>query len=214
MNVRSKYNKEPKDLGFHKVDVKEYFSYTYLPIKLAGSCDIRLEKRLEIFNKIVGAACCDFVGSFGLDRFSESYVYLTAKHQYQKPGCGFNRPGWHSDGFGTDDINYIWSNRQPTIFNNSDFSEMDSDDEFSMLDMDRLANSDNDYCYGNGSLIRMDQFTIHRTGDYVEGNRAFMKLSISRDIYALEGNSINYDLDYEWEYKPRRKQRNIPQGKV
>jgi len=94
------YQKEPKNLGIIETPVSEYFSYTYLPIKLAGQHELTIEPRLKIFDKIIGRCACDFVGDFGLDRFIDSYVYLTAKHQYQRAGQGFNRPGWHSMGLG------------------------------------------------------------------------------------------------------------------
>lgn len=38
------------------------------------------------------------------------------------PNCSFNRMGYHSDGFLTDDINYIWCDNNPTIFNISAFN--------------------------------------------------------------------------------------------
>ena len=155
--------------------------------------------------------CCDFVGSFGLNRYVDSYVYLTAKHQYQRNHQGFNRPGWHSDGFSTDDISYIWSDKQPTIFNSGDFYLSD-DDSFSMKEMEQQALEENNFFYPNNSVVRMDQYSIHKVGEYEEGDRAFIKICFSKDQYALKGNSINYELDYDWEYQDRHKERNIPQG--
>lgn len=204
------YNKRPKLLGQFFPHTEEYFSYTYLPIKLVGQTNPTVEKRLRVFNPIIGRAFCDFIGDFGLDRFVNSYAYLTAKHQYQKKNCGFNRPGWHSDGFGTQDISYIWSNKQPTIFNDSEFI-LSQDDILSMQEMDHQADPRNEYSYPNNSLLRMDQFSIHKVGEYEEGNRAFIKICISPDIYNLKGNSINYDLDYSWEYIDRNRERNVPQ---
>lgn len=205
------YNKIPKHIGVFPCEVKEYFSYTYLPIKLAGQSELTIERRLQIFDKIIGRAACDFIGDYSLDRFVDSYVYLTAKHQYQKLGAGFNRPGWHSDGFLTNDISYIWYDKQPTIFNNSDF-DLTQDDKLSMVEMEKQARPENNFEYQNNSLIRMDQFSIHKVAEYEEGNRAFVKICFSYDKYALEGNSINYELDYKWDYYPRLKTRNIPQN--
>lgn len=204
------YNKIPKNLGDFILPVKEFFSYTYLPIKLIGEHKVTYEKRLKVFDRIIGAACCDFVGTFGLDRYVDSYVYLTAKHQAQRRGAGFNRPGWHSDGFLTDDISYIWSNCQPTIFNSSDFI-LSKDDILSMEEMENQALPENDYTLPNNSLIRMDQYSIHRVGDYQEGPRAFAKICFSSDKYDLCGNSVNYELNYEWIYRERKERRNIPQ---
>jgi hypothetical protein len=190
-----------------EVHVEEMFSYTYLPIKLPNG-EIVVEKRLRVFNAIIGRVACDFVGTYGLDRFSESHIYITAKHLFQK--SGFNREGWHSDGFGTDDISYIWYNKQPTIFNRTDFLLSD-DDEKSMQEMIEQADYQRDFFYPNYSLIRMDQYSIHRVGPIESGLRCFLKICFSKDQYNLKGNSINYDLDYEWEYRDRKPTRNVPQ---
>jgi len=205
------YKKEPKNLGLIICDVREYFSYTYLPIKLVGQSALTIERRLKCVEAIAGRSACDFIGDFGLDRFVASNVYITAKHQYQRGGQGFNRPGWHSDGFGTDDISYIWSNRQPTVFNDAEF-DLSRDDVKSMEEMDAQAHRGWDYTFADNSLLRLDQFSIHKVGDRQEGNRAFVKICFSPDQYRLKGNSINYDLDYQWEYQERQKERNIPQS--
>lgn len=204
------YNKPPKLIGSFPLKVDEFFSYTYLPIKLADQSSPTVERRLQCFNSIIGRACCDFVGEFGLDRYVKSYVYLTAKHQHQRRGLGFNRPGWHSDGFLTDDISYIWYNSQPTVFNGGTF-DLSADDLMSMEEMDEQANHLLNYSFPDNSLIRMDQFSIHRVGEFEEGKRAFAKICFSNDQYRLAGNSINYELDYSWEYIERRKERNVPQ---
>lgn len=211
MNGCKLYNKRPNPLGVFNINVTEWFHYTYLPIKLKGDHKIINEKRLEIFDPLIGRACCDFVGEYGLDRFIDSYVYITAKHQYQKNGNGFNRAGWHSDGFLTEDISYIWSNKQPTIFNNTDFI-LSEDDSLSMEEMENQADLEKNFSFPNYSLIRMDQYSIHKVGEYEEGNRAFVKICISKDKYQLKGNSINYNLDYNWEYHDRKTERNIPQS--
>ncbi len=205
------YNKIPKNLGVFNCQVEEYFNFLYLPIKLRGQTELTYEERLKPFDKILGRAACDFIGDFGLDNFVDSFVYLTAKHAYQRGGTGFNRNGFHADGFGTDDSSYLWSNCQPTVFNNSDFV-LSADDVDSMRQMKEQAKEENNYTFLNGSLLRLDQFSIHKVGQYIEGNRAFCKICFSKDKYNLKGNSINYLLDYKWEYQERKKERNIPQN--
>jgi hypothetical protein len=204
------YNARPKSLGQFNIESSEYFSYTYLPIKMKGSDKIVNEPRLSIFDPIIGRACCDFIGEYGLDRFMNSYVYLIAKNAMQRD-IGFNRPGWHSDGFMTDDVSYIWSNAQPTIFNDGDFF-LSQDDLKSMKEMDEMADETKNFSEPNNTLIRMDQFTIHKVGPYIKGERMFAKIVISEDIYALRGNSINHALDYKWDYIARKEHRNIPQA--
>jgi len=206
------YNKLPKLIGHFNIGCQEYMKYTYLPIKLMGQQVAPVfEPRLNVFQDLIGRCCCDFIGEFGLDRYMDSNVYLTAKRDFQRDGNSFNRPRWHSDGFMTDDISYIWSDSQPTIFNDTDF-DLTQEDIISMEEMTQQADSLRDYIFPNNSLIRMDQFSIHKVGGYVPGPRTFFKLCFSKDIYALLGNSINYMLDYDWDFQPRKQSRNIPQG--
>jgi hypothetical protein len=206
------YGAMPKMLGRYDVDCKEMMAFQYLPIKMAGGTSITREQRVAPFDALIGAACCDFVAECGLGRFVESYVYLTAKHLFQGPGCTLNRPGWHCDGFMTDDVNYIWSNRSPTIFNRSLFV-LTLHDKLSMHEMSEQADKSNDFDYGDGALIRIDQFVVHRLQEPKEVElRTFFKLSISLDKYDLEGNSKNYMLDYGWPMRPRSVERNVPQS--
>jgi len=41
--------------------------------------------------------------------------------------------------------------------------------------------------------------------------RTFVKISFSKDKYDLIGNSHNYEMDYKWDMKERKEERNIPQ---
>jgi hypothetical protein len=193
------------------VDCKEMMFYQYLPIILSGDTEPVYEPRLKCYNQLVGAICCDFIGAYGLDRYVKSYVYLTAKYLYQAPGCSFNRSGWHSDGFMTDDINYIWYDKDPTVFNNSEFN-LTMDDLASIEDMRSQALPWKDVTYPVNTLLRLDQFNIHKVGEVTTGMRNFLKISFSKDKYDLIGNSHNYLLNYEWDMKPRKEQRNIPQS--
>lgn len=205
------YGNKPTDLGIFQVNYPEMLFYQYLPIKMAGSKEIEMEQRLKYFDQIIGTALCDFVGTYGLNRFIDSYVYVTAKKLFNMPGCNFNRGGWHSDGFMTDDINYIWSDCYGTIFNTSEF-QLTMDDSGSLVEMEKQADPVNDLTYPDGTLLRLDQFNIHRVADIDQpGLRTFLKVSISKDKYDLEGNAHNYLLDYDWTMRKREPKRNIPQ---
>lgn len=206
-----KYGELPKSLGTHIVDCNEMMFYQYLPIKMSGETKPIYEQRLRCFDDLIGVILCDFVGVFGLDRYVNSYVYLTAKRLYQAQNCSFNRTGWHSDGFMTDDINYIWSDCFPTIFNKSNF-DLTMNDLDSMKDMENQAMTSNNVVYSDNELLRLDQFNIHRVSEIAEPKmRTFVKVSISKDKYDLIGNSHNYLIDYKWEMRERSNQRNIPQ---
>lgn len=207
------YGELPKQIGTYTVECKEMMFYQYLPIKLMGNHMPVYEDRLKCFDNLVGTILCDFVGTFGLDRYVNSYVYLTAKYMYQKDGCSYNRPGWHSDGFMTDDINYIWYDKDPTLFNGSNFI-LTNDDALSIDEMELQAKPVFNIRYPVNTILRLDQHNIHRVGSISEGMRTFVKVSFSKDKYDLIGNSHNYLLDYDWEMKARKKQRNIPQSKI
>lgn len=206
------YGALPKDLGQFEVANKELFYYQYLPIKLISGTEITVEPRLHNqFGKIIGVACCDFVGHKGLDEFVNTNIYLTAKRLRQTPQRTITRPGWHSDGFLTEDTNYLWSDCQPTVFNTTEFNLSD-DDTQSIVEMGEQAVDKNNVVYDNGTLLRLDPFVIHRNDESpYSGIRTFVKLSFSRDKYDLEGNSINYLLNYNWEMRPRQNHRNVPQ---
>jgi hypothetical protein len=128
------------------------------------------------------------------------------------PNCSFNRTGWHSDGFLTDDINYIWCDKYPTIFNRTEF-HLPLDDLLSIEVMEKQAIPFNNYSYRENQLLRLNQYNIHKVAPVTEvGMRTFLKLSFSKDKYDLIGNSHNYLIDYNWEMKNRKEHRNIPQS--
>jgi hypothetical protein len=207
-----KYGQLPKEIGVFNVNCKEMMFYQYLPIKMIGDSKLVMEDRLKCFEELIGTICCDFIGVFGLNRFIESYVYVTAKYLYQQNNCAFNRPGWHCDGFMTEDINYVWSDKNPTVFNTTDF-KLTQDDKISMSEMEQQANCENDKTYPENTLVRLDQFNVHKVADIQqEGMRAFLKVSISKDKYDLIGNAHNYLLNYDWQMKERNAERNIPQS--
>lgn len=206
------YGANPKQLGVYKVNCPEMMFYQYLPIKMAGCTEPSMEQRLNPFSNLLGTILCDFVGTYGLNRFVDSYVYVTAKKLFNTPGCPFNREGWHSDGFMTDDVNYIWSDCYGTIFNSSPFN-LTMDDSGSLVEMERQADPENNFQYPDGTLLRLDQFNIHKVAPLYETKlRTFLKCSFSKDRYDLEGNSHNYLLDYNWEMRKRNSKRNIPQN--
>lgn len=208
-----RYGEPPKVLDFFDIDCSEMMFYQYLPIKMIGETVPVYEPRLKCFDKLVGSSCCDFIGEYGLDNYVNSYVYLTAKHMYQFPNASFNREGYHSDGFLSDDINYVWSDQYPTIFNTGDFNITLDNDALSMLEMTEQSKIENEITYENNRLLRLNQFNIHKVAPIDKaGMRTFVKISMSKDKYDLIGNSHNFLIDYQWEMKHRKVERNQPQS--
>lgn len=209
-----KYGDLPIDLGIFDVECREMLFCQYLPIKMIGETQHIFEDRLKCFSELIGVCSCDFIAKNGLDNYVNSYVYLTAKHLYQMPNCSFNRFGFHSDGFMTDDINYVWCDVLPTVFNSTEF-KLTLNDEVSLKEMDWQADRRKNTTYADKSLLRLNQFNIHKVNETeYQGMRTFFKLSFSKDKYDLIGNSHNYLIDYDWQMKTRNEQRNIPQSNL
>mgnify|MGYP001578780170 CR=1 FL=1 len=202
------YGLDPKVIGEIKLHVVEMMFYQYLPIKFPGMENPKFEDRLKCFNQLLGKVCCDYIGDFGLDAYVNSYIYLTAKRLWQDK-VPFNRSGYHSDSFGSNDQNYIWYDCQPTIFNSSQF-DLCKDDEISLKQMEEQAKPENEYFYPSYTILRLDEYCIHKVGKMIEGMRTFVKISFSKDKYDLEGNSHNYLIDYDWVMRPRKVSRNTP----
>ena len=210
-----KYGELPFELGIFEVECKEMMFYQDMPIKMKKpSTYLRLEERLQCFTPIIDASVNDFGLEFGVSELRESYIYISAKRLFQTPGHSFNRPGWHSDGFMTNDINYIWCDKDPTIFNKSDFN-LPLDDLLSMEAMGKQALPENDVKYKENQLLRLNQFNVHKVAPVTSiGLRTFLKISFSREKYNLIGNTHNYLLEYDWDMKERSSSRNMPQSNL
>lgn len=205
------YGAPPILCGAVTCDPREMMFYQDMPLKLPGEYKIAREERLKPYDQAIGIACGNFIGEYGVDRYVAGFVYLSAKRLFQSPSCTFNRQGWHTDGFGSDDINYIWYDRTPTIFNCSAFS-LPADDSKSMVAMREQAEPENNVTYPCGVLIRLDQFCVHRVALPTDVEvRTFLKITFSRDRFDLEGNTKNPLLAYDWPMRPRSAERNIPQ---
>ena len=204
------YGEAPEEVGTYDVDFTQLCHYLYLPIFMSDLADdIRLPRRLEPFREIVDAAIDDFCeqtrpGNRG------RYIYLTVHRGYATPGYPLNRPGWHADGFGTDDINYIWCDAFPTRFALHDFGPISDDHAVSLAQFADRARAT--HVYPPKTLLKLDPFVIHDVPDIPApgGMRTFAKVSFSDQRYNLVGNSHNYDFDYDWPMHERSVVRNDP----
>lgn len=199
------YGKLPEAIDkFDTINCDEMMFYQYLPISLPGSETFEMPEQLWRFNELVIAVIEDI----GLQAFKENYIYITAKCLYTYPGYSGNRPGYHSDGFMTDDLNYIWSDRQPTCFNSTCFN-VTPDDIISLKEFEEQADPQNEMYHYDKWLLKLNQYVIHKVGECTEpGLRTFVKISVSKDQYNVVGNSHNYLLNYKWDMFSRSDIRN------
>ena len=187
----------PLEPTYINLKCPEYMFYLYLPVKLANQESIELPDNLKwldvVFDKI--------------DYDNDDYIYVTVKNQLFQKGGTYNREGFHADGYGTDDINYIWYDKHPTIIALGNFS---IDKDFDTLNQfDYQAENKEKFSFPPKFLIKLDQTIIHSPPKVKQnGERVFIKISVSKHKYNLKGNSINYNLDYEWDMQDRISGRN------
>jgi hypothetical protein len=210
------YGNAPKNVGQMDFDTSEMMFWLYCPIKLPGMCFERLPPNLEKFAALTEKVFDDVYDSYGPEHWCNSYVYLSAKTIYVSEAAPGNRLGWHSDGFLTNDINYIWADMNPTLFLPlPELVAFSADHNAALDEMERLAvdNWWNQCSYPEKSLLRLDQTVLHAVNPCAQaGLRTFLKVSISDKPYALKGNSINHALKHPTPDEVRQAERNCPQG--
>lgn len=194
----AKYGAEPIVITSGELKPGEMCFVQYLPIKMPGSLEIRIPRSLEWVTPLM-----DFV-DFGLG----DHVYLTAKNMFVTPDNMGNRPGWHTDGFGTNDRNWIWCNRDHTEICVQDFS-IREDHDLSLIDMAEQAQEENVRAYPDNTFLLCDDKVVHRVPVGKQpGFRTFVRFSVSPDRYNLFGNAHNDLFHYNWEMQPRDLERN------
>lgn len=200
----------PIDLGLIDLSPVEMMAWLYCPIKLSKRERVTLPANLKQFSRIVDAVQLDC----DLYRWFDSYVYLTAKTLGVTPEAPGNRPGWHADGYGSTDLNYVWSDCNPTLFwVPQHLLAYPSNHKFSMEQMssDVAAMPEYQRTYPDKHLLRMDETVIHNVAPCPKaGFRTFVKVSVSDHRYLLAGNSVNHELAADWRYEPRGVERNDP----
>jgi len=214
MNIKNAkgYGTLPVDLGLVDLNPIEMMFWLYCPIKLPGHTDCVYPENLKQFDPLVRKALVDC-----FREKQDKYVYLTVKTLWTTPDNPGNRPGWHSDGFLTDDINYIWSDCNGTVFfdGRGKLFDFTADHKLSLPEMDSLCESDSSAhkIFPNKHLLKLDESVLHKCNLNIQpGLRTFVKISVSKNRYRLKGNSINHNLPTNWDYKERSSSRNCPIG--
>jgi len=199
----TRYGQPPRDLGLVPMKCPEMMLYQYLPVKLAGMENVSLANIPKNLHWM--ALLFKYI-----DYDVDDYVYITAKNLWASADNKGNRHGWHSDGFGCDDVSYIWYDCLPTEFAVQNF-EISDNCEDSLREFEEQADLRHIVTYPNQHLLKLDETVIHRVSESKqEGFRTFIKINVSKDKYNLKGNSHNYLLDYDWEMVNRFVDRNHP----
>lgn len=200
------YGEAPKVVGTYPLEnLNEYMHYLYLPIKMGIRGRLRVPANLKNFEPMF-AWCVNFG-----PRMYE-YAYVTARKGYATPDNPLNRPGWHCDGFGTDDYNFIWWKGAGTRFAVQPFAHIDNDHVASLKQFDFQVEPNAICAYREGTVLGLSPYVVHATplirapGEI----RQFIKVSLSDHQYNLKDNSHNYLFDYKWEMKDRNLMRNDP----
>lgn len=197
------YGDLPEDLGLIDLSPVEMLFWMYCPISTPGKGYFLPDNLIQFWPIVLAAAQREPTSV-------DQYVYLTAKTLWVAGDYIGNRPGWHSDGFGTNDVNYVWCDRAPTEFFADAFTLPD-DCQDAMAQMTARAEGKTLVTYPDKHLLRLTPSVIHRApATFEEGMRTFVKVSISPDRYNLEGNSINHRLAERWPLVPRDVVRNHP----
>lgn len=205
------YGASPHVIGSFDFAWSEYMHYLYLPVQMPDvehwrddAPDVRLPRRLEFLREVIEQIVDN--------EQHDGYVYVTARRGFATPGNPLNRPGWHADGFGTTDINYIWHDGGATLFAEHSFGDISDDHVLSVQQFERRVDRQRVRSYPDRTLLRLDPFVVHAAPEIAPpgGERAFLKISLSQDRYNLRGNSHNHAFDYAWRMWSRDEVRNDP----
>lgn len=207
--VQRTYGAKPWDLGEINVALPEVYYCLYLPISLKGESRLVLPQALAPLMPIVDAIYKDL----GPEAWDNNYVYLTCKKMFVSPTITANRPGWHADGFGSDDLNYVWYDCLPTeIAEGNNFNITEGDHVRSLFEFETQAQRNVITTYPNKHLIKLDPYVVHRVAvAHEQMMRTFVKVSVSKDQYNLKDNSINHEMNYNFKLYDREMVRNSPQ---
>lgn len=190
------------------VNLSEVMYFLYLPVRMEES-DLRLPPNLECLRNLIATA--ENHARYFNKRVYK-YTYLSARKGWATPDNPLNRPGWHCDGFGTDDLNYVWWVGPGTRFAFQPFDGICSDHNRSLRQFDEQVRQDCIHTFDERGLYQIDPSVVHATPIIPHPGcmRQYVKVSLSDHQYNLENNSHNYAFDYHWPMHPREVLRNDP----
>jgi hypothetical protein len=202
------YGQLPIYLGQFDFTLPEVMYYLYLPIKLKGFKDVRMPPNLQVCRGMVDACM------FHAEERDFDYVYISARKGWATPDNPLNRPGWHCDGFGTDDLNFVWWDGPSTRFAHQHFEGIVSDHNRSLKQFDEQVDPKRVITYAQHGVYAINPRVVHAT-PLIEPPgcmRQYVKISMSDHQYNLENNSHNYLFVYQWVLHARETTRNNTQA--
>ena len=201
----------PVDLGLHLIHAEEVMYYLYLPVSEPGTALSKIpDERLKFIKPLLNA-----IRDQAPRRYWESYVYATVKKMYVGGGVTANRPGWHMDGYLSDDLNYIWYDEVPTLFTEAGpliGLPADHIQSLQMLESNDHFLSKRSITYPCRHLLKLDDRVIHKVQTDVPQQlmRTFVKITVSRNRFNLKDNSKNQLLPDDGPFFERALVRNDP----
>lgn len=208
------YGQPPVRLGHHgDIDLKEVMYYLYLPIMMYGEGPphMRLPDNVRCIAPLVLAAATRVseLRPPEINKPPFKYVYLSARKGWATADNPLNRPGWHCDGFGTDDLNYVWWKGPGTRFAVQKFGDISDNHQVSLFQFENRAVEKDALHPPEGFLYEINPYCVHATPIIeIPCWRQYVKISFSNHRYNLENNSHNYLFDYEWPLHSREMTRN------
>lgn len=200
------YGDQPVRVREFNFDLPEVMYYLYLPVRMpGGGKDVRLPPNVE---------CCRQMIEVSIERRpalgDSSIIYLSARKGWASPDNPLNRPGWHCDGFGTEDMNYVWWAGPGTRFTRQILTGISDDHVESLNQFDERIDPTRVWTPPQKTLYAITPRCVHSTPEVKPPGcmRQFVKISFSMERYNLENNSHNYLFDYEWPMHSREVIRN------
>lgn len=177
----------------------EYCNIVYMCIKQAGCSEYQIPDNLKYLVNRVLSDVYRLSPSLYEDDWTK-YCYITIKKGYIQDNSFPNRDGWHSDGFMSDQENFIWSDsiEVPTEVALGEFNVSDCHIK-SLGEMEEQANHLSVAKLNINTLYDMKQHCIHRCTKNTSGRailRTFIKITFSKELFNCVGNAWNYKLPH------------------
>ncbi len=189
----------------------EFCNIVYMCIKQANNSEYKIPDNLAaVVNQIISSVHA--ISDHLYENDWKYNCYITIKRDYVAPNSTGKRPGWHIDGFKSDQHNYIWSDCIPTEVCTGKF-ELSNDHEISLEEMLTQSRGNDKFTHTllENTLYEMNQECVHRPSVNNTDNsilRTFIKITYSTELFNCAGNAWNYKLPHIVYDKKRSADRN------